>query len=164
MPNKSPNKNILFPRRGTEESKAIIEWARDKIGNFCPLSTIAIAICEGQDIQAACLFDELSETNCNMHIASSGTRSWGNRRFAYTCFAYPFLTLKKKRITGRVRADNAQALRFDKHLGFVEEGRIREATPSGDLIILGMLARECRFIRPEFVHKIDKDLPTYLGE
>jgi RimJ/RimL family protein N-acetyltransferase len=51
-----------------------------------------------------------------------------------------------QRVTGYVPASNAAALRFDRHLGFVEEGRLREALPGGeDVIVLGMLKRECRW-------------------
>jgi hypothetical protein len=33
-----------------------------------------------------------------------------------------------------------------KRIGFVEEGRLRQALPHGDLLILGMTRQECRWI------------------
>ena len=52
-----------------------------------------------------------------------------------------------RRVTGYVPAANARARRLDEHLGFVYEGRLREALPDGqDVLVLGMLRRECRWL------------------
>jgi RimJ/RimL family protein N-acetyltransferase len=67
--------------------------------------------------------------------------------YLFRCFAYPFLQLNCRRITGLVRADNFVAQKFDEHLGFRREGLLREACDDGtDMILYGMLKNECRFI------------------
>ena len=51
------------------------------------------------------------------------------------------------RLTCKVDEDNEPSLSFTKRLGFVEEGRHREATADlGDVIILSLLARECSWL------------------
>lgn len=69
------------------------------------------------------------------------------REFLRVAFRYPFYQLKVRRVTGYVPASNADALRFDLHLGFVQEGLMREAMDTGeDVVVLGMLKRECRWL------------------
>ena len=71
-----------------------------------------------------------------------------NRDFLFRVFAYPFLQLHCRRVTGLVRVDNLPAQKFDEHLGFVREGLIRSACTDGtDMILYGMLADECKFLR-----------------
>ena len=82
-----------------------------------------------------------------MHIAAVPGRRWMTRDFLRVAFRYPFWQLGCRRVTGYVPASNADALRFDLHLGFVQEGRMREALPDGeDVIVLGMLRNECRWL------------------
>lgn len=86
-------------------------------------------------------------------IAAADKRRWANRGFIEKAFDYPFNQLGVKRFVVRVEETNREAFELDKRLGFVEEGRLREASPDGnDIIILGMLRRECRWLdqkRPE---------------
>jgi RimJ/RimL family protein N-acetyltransferase len=70
------------------------------------------------------------------------------RDFLRVAFRYPFVQLGCNRVTGYVPASNADALRFDLNLGFKIEGRMREAIETGeDVLVLGMLRGECRFIQ-----------------
>ena len=63
-----------------------------------------------------------------------------------TCFMHPFAQWGLRRVTGLVPAKNTDALRFDLHLGFKQEGYLRHALPDDDLVLLGMLRENCRFI------------------
>lgn len=70
------------------------------------------------------------------------------RRFLYAVFWYPFCQLGARRITAMVEDWNEQSIGFCKHLGFKVEGRLRKAAiDGGDVLILGMLKDECRFLR-----------------
>lgn len=82
-----------------------------------------------------------------MHVASDGSRHWMTRAYLSACFRYPFVQMQCRRVTGLVRADNAEAQRFDEHLGFKREGLLRQGCTDGtDMIVYGMLASECRFL------------------
>jgi RimJ/RimL family protein N-acetyltransferase len=98
-------------------------------------------------IAAVVVYSRFHETNCEMSIASDGSRRWITRRFAAMAFAYPFITLKKRRVMGIVKEDNEAALRLDAKLGFQFEGRLRKWFGDKDGILLGMLKEECVWIR-----------------
>lgn len=92
------------------------------------------------------VFEHFTEGDCHVHIASDGSRRWLTREFLAHIFAYPFIQLGQRRVTGLVRSTNYRALEFDLHIGFKVEGRMREAFPDGDMMILGMLKSECRYL------------------
>lgn len=101
---------------------------------------------DGQII-AAVVFDNFSDVDCNIHIASDGSRAWLSKEFLASTFAYVFIQLGFPRVTGLVEADNEDALKFDEHLGFVREGYHPKAgSNGGDMISLGMLRENCRWI------------------
>ncbi|WP_369674540.1 hypothetical protein, partial [Enterococcus faecium] len=63
----------------------------------------------------------------------------------------PFVQWNLRRVTGLVPAKNADALRFDLHLGFEREGYLKHALPDDDLIVLGMTReRFINEIKPKF--------------
>ena len=129
------------------QEDTLLPWAQDKIGvTFRPDAT-TIGLEKDGALVAVVVYDGFSETDCNMHIASDGTRAWMNKALLLAAFAYPFSQLGLLRVTGLVPAHNQAALAFDEHLGFVREGFHPKAGPGGsDLISLGMLRDTCRFI------------------
>ena len=132
------------------DSDKLIAWAQRVIGCEFRPDAKAIGCCEGDEILAVTVFDGFSACDCNMHIASDGTGRWLNRDFLLRCFAYPFVQLKLRRVTGLVPSRNERALSFDLNLGFEYEGRCRNALPDDDIIVLGMLRENCRFIPLEY--------------
>jgi L-amino acid N-acyltransferase YncA len=130
-----------------EQRPVFIDWAQRALGGIRlarDAKTIA-AVRDGEILAVVC-YDTFTAFDCHMHIASNGSRLWLTRAFLREAFAYPFLQCGLRRITGLVSASNKDAMRFDLHLGFRIEGLCREGAPDGDLFILGMLRRECRFI------------------
>lgn len=99
------------------------------------------------NIQAACIYNCYSGADIAIHIAAVPGRRWLTRSYICACFAYPFLQLGVRRLTGYVPSKNTDALRLDLHLGFTQEGVMRHALWDDDIIVLGMLKEECRFIR-----------------
>lgn len=135
------------------EDERLLAWAAERIGvpGF-RADAHTIGLERGGELVAVVVFDGFSDVDCNMHVASDGTRRWLTRAFLTACFAYPFIQCRLRRVTGLVPADNADALRFDEHLGFRREGYHPHATQTGDLISLGMLREWCRFI-PQELHQ-----------
>ena len=134
--------NLIYGQEDT-----LLTWAQERIGvTFRPDAT-TIGLEKDGALVAVVVYDGFSETDCNMHIASDGTRAWMNKALLLAAFAYPFSQLGLLRVTGLVPAQNQSALAFDEHLGFVREGFHPKAGPGGsDLISLGMLKSSCRFI------------------
>ena len=70
------------------------------------------------------------------------------RRFLHAVFWYPFEQLKVARLTATVEEWNTKSLLFCKHVGFRVEGRLREAaSDGGDVILMGLLRRHCRWLK-----------------
>lgn len=104
----------------------------------------------GRRIAAVTVFDGFSKCDANMHIASDETGKWMTREYLVRAFAYPFIQCGLRRVTGLVPAKNTVALKFDLHLGFRLEGRCRDALPDDDVLVLGLLRRECIYIPKEY--------------
>lgn len=128
----------------------LIPWAQARIGTGdFRRDAYAIGLERDGALVAAVVFDGFSACDANIHIASDGTARWMSKELLLATFAYAFVQLRLRRLTGLVPAKNAQALAFDEHLGFVREGVCRHALPDDDIIVLGMLRESCRFISKE---------------
>jgi RimJ/RimL family protein N-acetyltransferase len=123
-------------------------WARERIKCEWPFKDFtAISIVDDDVMIATVLYTNYNRQNIEMHVASDGTKRWMTREFLRAVFAYPFEQLGCRRVTGVVQASNSAAYNFDKNIGFTLEGRMREASADGsDLLILGMMREECRFL------------------
>jgi len=98
------------------------------------------------ELVAGVLYEDYNGANVLMHVAAIPGRKWLNRTFLYICFTYPFVQLDCRRVTGIVPSTNWDALRFDIHLGFEVEAVLKDAHPSGDLMVLRMFRENCRWI------------------
>ena len=82
-----------------------------------------------------------------MHVAAEPGRLWCTTDFLNSIFEYPFGQLGCGRVTALVARSHTRLRKLVTHLGFIEEGTLRESLPTGDdLIAYGMLRRECRWI------------------
>lgn len=110
-------------------------------GNFNALGLI-----RNDNLVAGVIYNDYSPTNAYIHIGAEDGCRWMTRDFLFAVFDYPFNQLGLRRLTGLVREHNKRAMRFDEHLGFVREGRLRDFFSDGDAIVYGMKRDECRFI------------------
>ena len=74
-------------------------------------------------------------------------KRWCNKRVLSAIFDYPFNQLQCKRVTAQTDPANPAVCNFLKRIGFIEEGRLRQALPHGDALVLGMLRHECRWVK-----------------
>lgn len=72
---------------------------------------------------------------------------WCTKRILREIFSYPFLRLDCKRVTATTDPSKPEVCKFIERLGFVHEGRLRNALPHGDLLIMGMQRGQCRWIQ-----------------
>tara|TARA_R110000868_G_scaffold69515_2_gene204580 strand:- start:4210 stop:4698 length:489 start_codon:yes stop_codon:yes gene_type:complete len=130
--------------------QGVVDWVADhmKRGEGYGLST-GIGLVKDGELVAGVVYNEYNHCNINMHVAAIG-RDWLTREYLWTCFDYPFNRCKVRRITGFVEDDNAAALRFDEHLGFKYETRLKDAyihdDRVGDIIVLVMRREDCRWL------------------
>lgn len=124
----------------------LLPWAQGRVGVRFRRDAYAIGLEDDGELRAVVVYDSFSEVDCNMHIASDGTKAWMNKSLLLAAFAYPFTQLGLNRVTGLVPAKNTDALAFDEHIGFVREGYHPQACKDDDLVTLGLLRSNCRFI------------------
>ena len=89
-------------------------------------------------------FDNWNGASMNIHVAGEG--NWVTRDFLRAVFHYVFDECKAKVLIGLVDSGNLPLIKFNKHLGFVEEYVIADAHPSGALMVFTMRPWECRYL------------------
>jgi RimJ/RimL family protein N-acetyltransferase len=104
------------------------------------------------DIKAAVVYTHIigDDTNtyndCMMHIAAKPKTLWARDYFLRAIFEYPFIQLGCSRVTTNVLELNTRALRLNERVGFQFEGIKRSAYNGVNIIMMGMLKSECKYI------------------
>ena len=112
--------------------------------NFSPYATFIGQEIDGE-VKAVVAFDNILDKSCEMHTAAI-VPNWINKELLWACFDYPFNILKVKVILATVASSNTEALKLDRHLGFVDKAYIEDAHLDGDLVILAMRRENCRWL------------------
>jgi RimJ/RimL family protein N-acetyltransferase len=129
------------------EDDRVGKWVCERIGApWCPNAAKAIGLERDGRLVGGVVCDRFNGASVCMHIASDGSRNWCGRDFLRFCFAYAFIQMKVNKVIGVVESTNLEAMRFDDALGFVEEARIKDAAPGGDLVFLTMTRDKCRWL------------------
>ena len=84
------------------------------------------------------------------HIAIDGALNKKFFEFLWFSFYYAFEQLKVKKIIGLVDAANHKALKLDKHLGYVEEAIIKDASTNGDMRIMTITKSQCKYLKRRY--------------
>lgn len=128
-----------------DDKNRIGPWVSDMVGaSWVPEMSAAFGLEKNGVLIAGVVFEGYTQASINAHIAGEGR--WFNREFMRVCFDYAFRQAGVNKILGLVGSDNEKALKFDKHLGFIEECVIKDAHKGGDLVILSMTKAQCRYI------------------
>lgn len=129
------------------QNDRVIPWVGQRIDEDDFGQAEAIGLEQDGELIAGVVFNWYTGPSISMHVAAEPGRRWMTRDYLYRVFAYPFLQVGCRRVTGLVREDNLDAQRFDEHLGFKREGLIRQGASDGsNLILYGMLKEECRWL------------------
>lgn len=125
----------------------VCHWVAERTGGqYFAGSGQGIGLVRDGEMVAGVLYDNCTGQSVQMHVAAVPGCRWMTREYLRVCFDYPFNQLKVKKVIGLVDSTNADALRFDRHLGFVAEGLIEDAGRFGHLHILTMTRDQCRFL------------------
>jgi len=74
-------------------------------------------------------------------------KHWISRDMLWVMFHYPFCQLKCRKIIGTVESSDADILAFNKKLGFIVEAVVKDAAPSGDLLVMTMTPEQCPWLK-----------------
>jgi RimJ/RimL family protein N-acetyltransferase len=107
---------------------------------------VCIARVENGELWGGVTYTAYTGASIGLHIA--GFRpDWVSRDMIWVCFNYPFVQLGCSKLFGQVPASNRKALEFDLKLGFIEEARVKDVFPDGDLIVIAMKREDCRWLK-----------------
>ena len=95
---------------------------------------------------AVVVFDRFDEHNCQMHIASDGTKRWYSKEFVSTCYRYAFNQMGLKRVTVVIREDNERSLKMCRQLGHTQECILKSWFGDKDGVLMRMLKTECKWL------------------
>lgn len=134
-----------------------MEWAIPRLGD-CWLGDWGRASTliheKDGEILAVVVYNNWNPGNsAELSVAAVDGRQWLTRPFLFAVFANPFLEWGCRRVWSVIDDDNHKSIKLCSHLGFQQEGRIRQgAGPAKDKLIFGMLKDECRYIEGDFSH------------
>jgi RimJ/RimL family protein N-acetyltransferase len=120
-----------------DDKERIGGWVANRVGQMSSWGGYYAmgAELEGEPISGI-VFNNFTDSSATVHLAVSKPKRILSELFDHA-FVYAFETCKLRRLTGLVEANNGKSLKIIKHLGFVEEGVMREAGTDGqDIIVL----------------------------
>jgi hypothetical protein len=134
-----------------EDPPRLLAWAEgiNRTEFMSDAHAIGLEDAEGK-LLAVAVYQCFTHYECDLHIATVDSGRAMNREFLVHGFSHPFIRLGLVRVTGLIPSNHAKSNRVARHIGFVLEGRKREAFPGCDILVWGMLRRECRFIPERF--------------
>jgi len=125
----------------------VIDWVAKRTNEFGRFGGgTAIGWQRNGEIVAGVVYCEWNGPNVVCHIASDGSRKWLTKKYLYTIFDYPYNQLNCGRITVCIGEGNLASRNFVEHLGFTVEARLSSAHPTGDLLVMRLFKRDCRWI------------------
>jgi RimJ/RimL family protein N-acetyltransferase len=123
-------------------------WVAKRVGRVTPWKEdAALGLEKDGELIAGIVLDGYSEgVRASMHCAGTG-KTWLNREFLFACFDYAFNHLNLKVLINYVSADNADSLRFTKHIGFTEIGRAPQGWDGvSDMVLFQLHRDDCRWL------------------
>lgn len=122
-------------------------WVAARVqGKYFAEQSQAIGLERDGEIIAGVIYENWNQASIVCHIAIEGRMTKG---FLKAIFVYPFKFCKVKKIIVPVGSNHAKSLKLVTNMGFVEEARIKDATPDGDIIFLTLAQEKCRFLGVE---------------
>ena len=129
----------------TDRQEELGRWMADRIGGtYTDGKTVYIGYTKNDQIVCGTSFSQYNGKSITVEMAVDNKRL--NIVFLKFSFWYPFCQIGVNKLIAMVDSSNLTALKLDKHMGFVEEGRIKDAAKGGDLIILTMTREQCKYI------------------
>lgn len=133
------------------QGDSVGEWVAGKIGGiYSPLESRAMGLERDGKTVAGIIYEDWNGASIVCHLAIEGRI---NRDFLREIADYAFIRCKVHKVIAPVNSSNAQSERFIQHMGFVEEGRLRDAHPHGDVVLYTLTKQDCRFLGERYGEK-----------
>ena len=135
----------------TDRQSELGEWVCARLGKQYVEGEAQYIGLEVRDkIVAVSMWAGFNGASVYSHIAIDGALNKEVFEFLWFSFYYAFEQLKVKKIIGLVESTNEKALKLDKHLGYVHEATIKDASPNGDLHVLTITKSQCKYLKRRY--------------
>jgi len=129
----------------TDKEEYMRAWMGNKLGEKLDENTTCIRQEKDGNLVAVIGYCGFLPKSCVMHVAAIDD-NWISKDLLWATFDYPFNKLGVSVILATVSSNNKEALKLDRHLGFVDKAYIQDAHIDGDLVILAMRRENCRWL------------------
>lgn len=92
------------------------------------------------------VFSRFTAGNCEITVAAVSPR-FISKSFAFAVATYPFIQMNCRRVTAIIAVENVKSLSLAQQLGFGMEGTLKDWFPTGDAYILGLLRKNCKWLK-----------------
>ena len=148
------NGHCVSDRMGRYITKgpAIGHWVAKRVeGGYFEGRSEAIGLCKDDQIVAGVIYENWNRKSIWCHIAIEGRMT---SAYLAAIFDYPFNVCQVDKIIVPVGSENDESLRLVKKMGFVEEGRIKDGRPDGDIVFLTLAHKNCRYIGKRYASRL----------
>ena len=105
------------------------------------------------EIVAGVIYDGWNKQSIVCHIAATQSLT---ATFLAKVFDYSFRQLQVHKMIATVSSKNFKSIQLVTHMGFKEEAKIKDAHPSGDIVIFTMTKEDCKFLGEKYVKRLTK--------
>lgn len=140
----------MAEKRIIANAARVYSYVRERVRVPLISNIKGIGLEQDGELIAGVLYEGFTGPNVWMHVAAEPGSHWLTRDFLRTVFHYPFVQLGCQRVSGAVDESNWAARRFDEHLGFTEEARLKGVAPDGGNVLLYVMwKKDCRYVDPQ---------------
>jgi L-amino acid N-acyltransferase YncA len=125
-------------------------WVARQINGSYQPGCVAIGLKRGDAFTAGVLYEQWNGRSIVAHIAVRGRMT---PAFLAAIFDYPFKVCGAQKVICPIPSDNARSIRLATNMGFREEARIKDAAPTGDILLFTLAKSECRFLEDRYGQK-----------
>lgn len=132
--------------------KGVIDWVGQRASGYWGEDSRGIGLSRDGKIIAGVVFTDFNGKNVKVHQAIEGRI---NRQYLWTLSDYAFNQLKAERVTGEIPQGNRSAQIAAEKIGFKLETRLKDAHPSGDILVYVIRKKDCRWLNAEAMRLAD---------
>jgi len=120
------------------------EWVCSQTGGgYHAERSNAIGLRRGEDLVCGVVYENWNGRSIVCHIAFRGRLT---PAYLGAVFDYPFNVCKVDKIIAPIGSGNVKAITLVSKMGFIEEGRIKNADTDGDIVLLTLTRDACRYL------------------
>lgn len=119
------------------------QWVAAQIGGVLQDNSAAIGLERDGQLVAGVIYESWNGRSIVCHIAIAGRITAG---FMRAICRYPFDACGVHKVIGPIPSGNTKAIQNAIRIGFVEEARLKDADPTGDIVLFTLTRDKCRYL------------------